>query len=661
MSNNRQSLQSAMRDLEFMQSALDEHAIVAMTNKSGVITYANRKFSEISGYSQQELLGQTHSIVKSAKMSDGFYQDMWGAISKGQIWRGVLTNKARDGHTYDVSTTIVPMLDEAGLPEKYLSISTDITAIQSLQHSLSGEQERLSLALEATGSGIWEWNISSGQVINTKTWRSLFGYAEDTKLSWPELIHPDDFKATFAVWLDFIDGKSVIYDSEHRMRNARGGWDWVHEIGKCAEHDDQGQVIRIIGTIQIINQRVALQQQERRLQEKLNQAAKMESIGHLTAGIAHDFNNLLGGILGYAELSAEKLAHMENPGKLKNYMTQISSAGNRAKELIAQMLIFSHLSTETDEGEVPVTILQPVIKEVVYLLRATIPSTIEVKYHIDEQDLRARIQPVHLHQILMNLAINSRDAVGEYGRIDVSLSRRTLSDTCDACHQRFDGDYVVLTVQDSGQGIAEHLRKKIFDPFFTTKDVGKGTGMGLSVVHGIVHALGGHINVANAQEGGALISILLPVTESAMDIEETHRLVCPPTEEGVLSGLRIMVVDDEQAMSSMLTELLSVHGAEVTVFNLPTLALADFLHYPDSIDMVITDETMPGLSGLDMSKAMLEIRPDLPIFLCTGYSESVNAEIAQQNGLAGFMHKPLEIAKLLQMMQCRHNGSVGNN
>ena len=660
MSNDSQSLQSAIRDLEFMQSAMNEHAIVAMTNISGVITYANRKFSEISGYSQRELLGKTHRMVKSAKMPDGLYENMWATISKGQIWQGVLINKARDGHTYDVSTTIVPKLNEAGLPEKYLSISTDVTAIESLKRSLTYEKERLSNALEATGSGIWEWDVSSGQVINTKSWRSLFGYAEDAKLSWPELIHPDDFKATFAVWLGFVDGKSASYDSEHRMRNAKGEWDWVHEIGKCAEHDDQGQVIRIIGTIQIINERVALQQQERHLQEKLIQAAKMESIGYLTAGIAHDFNNLLGGILGYAELAAERLAHMENQGKLKNYMAQISSAGNRAKELIAQMLIFSHLSTETEEGEIPVTMLQPVIKEVVYLLRATIPSTIEVKYRIDEQDLRARIQPVHLHQILMNLTINARDAVGEYGRIDVSLSRRVLSDTCDACHQGFDGDYVVLAVQDSGQGIAEHLREKIFDPFFTTKDVGKGTGMGLSVVHGIVHALGGHITVANAREGGALISTLLPIAESAKDIEKTDRMSCPPTEEGVLSGLNIMVVDDEHAMSSMLTELLTVHGAEVVVFNLPTLALADFLHYPDSIDMVITDETMPGLSGLDMAKAMLKIRPDLPVILCTGYSERVNAEIAQQSGLAGVMYKPLEIPKLLQLMQSRHNGSTEN-
>lgn len=516
----RLRMQRAMKDLGFMLNALDEHAIVTVTDLNGCIAYANSKFAEISGYSMQEVLGKTHRIVKSGGHPSSLYEEMWSTISSGKVWHGTLTNRAKNGSLYDVYTTIIPELNSDGLPKRYLSIRTDVTAIRSLE------------------------------------------------------------------------------------------------------------------------------QQKQSLQEQLLNAAKMESIGHLTSGIAHDFNNLLGGMLGYAELGGEVLSRINGTDKLKHYLAQIAAAGNRAKELINQMLIFSRV--HPDSEEVPVTLLQPVLKEVINLLRSSITSTIELNYHVEDKDLRARIHPVQLHQILMNLAINARDAIGEYGRIDVRLSRRSISGTCDSCHGNFGGDdYVQLCLKDTGEGIAEHLRTKIFDPFFTTKEVGKGTGMGLSVVHGIVHKLGGHISL-EVSDSGTIFRILLPaVTSDAKAESHNHKFM---TDAGVLCGLRIMVVDDERAISSMLQELLSIHGAEVAVYNHPLKALEAFMCNPQDIDRVITDEAMLDISGLDMAKTMLDTKPDLPILLCTGYSEHVNEKIARQEGIAGFMRKPLEIAKLLQWL-----------
>ena len=524
--DGRQGLQRAMHDLEFMHDALNEHAIVAVTDAEGRIVYSNQKFSEISGYSALEARGKTHRLVKSGEHPESVYEDLWQTISAGRVWQGTLINRAKNGQLYDVNTTIVPKLDEAGLPVQYLAIRTDVTALR------------------------------------------------------------------------------------------------------------------------------ALERQKELMQQKLVQAAKMESIGHLTAGIAHDFNNLLGGILGYAELGAEFLARENGPDKIKNYLTHILAAGTRAKELITQMLIFSRLTPEAESGEVPVTLLQPVVKEVTHLLRSTIPSGIVINYQVENVDLRARIQPVHLHQILMNLAVNARDAIGEYGRIEINLTQRAVTGQCDACHEPFSGDYAVLTLSDSGPGIPDHVLASIFDPFFTTKEVGKGTGMGLSVVHGIVHALGGHITVESEAGKGTAIHILLPLAAHAHDVI-AEVMPVPNSSAGVLTSLRIMVVDDEFFMASMLEELLSMHGAQVVTFSKPQEALTAFEREPNSVDLVITDATMPDLSGMDMAQAMLRVRAGMPIILCTGYSETVDANIASQSGLMGFMYKPLEIPKLLSLIQER--------
>jgi|GEM_PF-997922 len=653
MQEGRRDLQRALRDLTFMQRALDEHAIVALTDAEGRIVHVNQKFTDVSGYTLPEILGKTHRVVKSGLHPASLYDEMWDTLSSGHPWHGVLTNRAKDGHFYDVSTTIIPKLDEAGLPEQYISIRTDITQIRALEHSLAQQAERLVLALEATGSGVWEWNIRSNQVITSADGEHGAGQEANHALSWPDQIHPDDFDAVFSALMRHIDGEVPSYISEHRIRHPQGGWDWVREVGKIVQWDAGGFPLRIVGTTQRINERVALQEQEQVLQERLVQATKMESIGHLTAGIAHDFNNLLGGILGFAELASELLARGDPAHKMEKYLAQICTAGTRAKDLITQMLVFSRLHPELGSGDVPMTRLQPAVKEIMKILRSSVPSSIALGLEIQNENISARIQPVHLHQILLNLVINARDAIAEYGRIDVVLTSHPYSAVCDACYEPFSGDFVELAVRDTGEGIPALFRSNIFDPFFTTKDVGKGTGMGLSVVHGLTHALGGHIMVESEMGKGTTLRVLIPAMtgEVLSTPQEVARKIDIPA--GVLCGLRILVVDDEPTIASMLNELLSLHGAKVSAFNRSADALATFSRDPQAVDLVITDGTMPELSGPDMARAMLKIRPNTPILLCTGFSQHVNAQIAEQIGLAGFMYKPLDIPKLLHWIQTK--------
>jgi PAS domain S-box-containing protein len=465
--------------------------------------------------------------------------------------------------------------------------------------------------------------------------------------SFASIIYPDDLDKVDQVVRSAVASKTP-YNIEYRIVHRNGEVHWVIEKGQ-ASFDNQGQVMWLDGVLRDISERKQAELDAQKLRGQLAQATKMEAVGHLTAGIAHDFNNMLGAIMGYTELSKLMLAS-NKPLTVDGYLDEILKASNRAKELIAQMLTFSRLQVDMDNTPAPSTLLTPVVKEVVSLLRSSIPSTIELNYEVKTEDLKACINPVQMHQIILNLCVNARDSIGEYGKINVTLSREQLDDAhCASCQHPFSGEFAKISVSDTGSGIDTSILNNIFNPFFTTKGVGKGTGMGLSVVHGLVHAMHGHIQIESIIGKGTVISVLLPLSLSnaVTEKEGTHQ----QSDNSTLQGVRIMVVDDEQAMTAMLQEFLSMEGADVTVINSPVEAMRVFEHDPNAFDIVITDETMPGLSGMHMAELMLRFKPQLPIILSTGYSEHATAELAEQAGLAGFFNKPIKINELLRKLK----------
>ncbi len=645
-------VKKAIQELQEFKAAEDKHSIISVADTQGNIIEVNSKFSKISGYSKEELLGKNHRILKSSEHPLAFYEEMWSNIASGKVWHGQVKNRKKDGGFYWVDATITPILDEFGVPEKYISVRTDITHLKKLEFSLQEGQARLNLAMEATSTGFWEWNLSSNETFYSDHCRLLLGYALDYEISWLTLIHEDDFAAVFEQLIKHMNGEADIYHSEHRKRNAAGGWDWVFESGKIIAKDDNGEALRIIGTLALINERKNMEATQDKLRQQLLQAAKMEAIGHLTSGVAHDFNNILGGIMGYTELATAMLLR-ENPKleSIQRYLAEVQTAGLRAKQLVEQMLVFSRTGSDNPEDETPAISLQPVFKEVISLLHSTIPSSIKLNFHLPEQALQAAIQPVHLHQILLNLGVNARDAVGQHGNIDFSLSQHSFDHAlCTACNTHFSGQFVDISVKDSGSGIPPDILQNIFTRFFTTKEAGKGTGIGLSMVHDIAHSLGGHILIESGTEIGTTVHILLPQSASAESIAE-QTATAINLDNPLLRGIRIMVVDDEHTMASMLTELLSMHGATVTTFTESPLALHTFLQQPTAFDIVITDEVMPSLTGMDMSTLMLQQRRDLPIVLCTGYSENATPETVALAGIAAFMRKPLNIPELIAHIQ----------
>jgi len=400
------------------------------------------------------------------------------------------------------------------------------------------------------------------------------------------------------------------------------------------------QPFQVVVTLSDVTAQKTAEAERVRLEAQLQQAQRLEAIGTLAGGIAHDFNNILGAILGYAEMARDDSPADSSVAK---DLGEILRAGNRAKDLVRQILAFSRQAGTERIYLLPATI----IKEAVKLLRPSLPSTIEIVQHIHPAAGPILADPTQLHQILVNLCTNAFHAMEEGGGIlTIALKNVTLTkeDLRREPHLQ-PGQFVHLTVGDTGAGIKTDVLERVFEPYFTTKEVGKGTGMGLAIVHGIVKSYAGFVTCSSQPGKGTMVEVFLPlVDEGSVEVAEP--------EEPLVGGKEsILFVDDEPHLAEMGKNMLERLGYRVTIESNSLDAMAAFLHDPNRFDLVVTDQTMPGLTGLDMARRMLMLRPGLPIILCTGYSTLVSEEKARATGIRGFAMKPLakrDIALLIR-------------
>jgi PAS domain S-box-containing protein len=372
--------------------------------------------------------------------------------------------------------------------------------------------------------------------------------------------------------------------------------------------------------------------ERKKMEERLRQSHKMEAVGTLAGGIAHDFNNILGIILGCAELGADPLDPCH---PTLEYLKEIKQGVVRAKEVVQQLLSFSQNS---DEIQAPLRI-EPLVKASVKLMRSTIPANIDIRTTIDDGCHRVMANPAQIHQVVVNMCTNAAHATRRGGSIHIRLKNRILmpSDT-DAGSRQHQRGYLQLTIQDTGCGIAPELVERIFDPYFTTKDVGKGSGMGLAVVHGIVQSLGGVINVSSQPGKGATFEVLLPAAE-----RQQHQLLADAEGKALLpfGHEHILVVDDETAIVDGLKKRLEELGYVVDGRTSPEEALAMAKKQPDRFDLMITDMAMPKMTGETLIRHVQQVRPDLPVILCTGFSEWVDARAPEKIGAVKILLKPI--------------------
>ena len=406
--------------------------------------------------------------------------------------------------------------------------------------------------------------------------------------------------------------------------------------------NEQGELLGHLEVIRDLTERLAALRQQRHLEGQLRQSQKMAAIGTLAGGIAHDFNNLLAAILGYAELAQNKLPP-DMP--LHREIEQILKAGNKAAELVNQILAFSRKETAKRIPLQPA----PLLKEIIKLLRMTIPATIAIREQVTAADRTILANPTQLHQVVMNLCTNAFHAMEEQGG-EMVLSLETAADGTegDGTERR----WVRISVADNGFGIDPMIQDRIFEPYFTTKPSGKGTGMGLAVVHGIVERHGGRIEVASTLGQGSVFSVYFP--EFAEGAPQAQEQAAPALVGGNES---VLVVDDEQMVADYLKMFLERSGYRVTVCTDGTGALDVFERNPNAFDLVITDQTMPGRTGFEVARTMLAVRPDLPIILCSGYSSALSPERVAQAGIRTFMMKPVALRDIAAAVRSLLDGA----
>ncbi|MCF6337576.1 MAG: PAS domain S-box protein [Gammaproteobacteria bacterium] len=909
--------------LEILQKVFDQHAIISVTNVAGMITYANDKFCEVSGYRQDELMGANHRIIKSDNHPPEFFRGMWRTIAQGGTWQGQIQNRRKDGSDYWVQTTIMPVFNDQGKPEQYISIRTDVTqevlsrrdlskfkqlldqtldsvfifdaehlsftyvnmgAVEQVGYTepellmmgpvdikpeideqqframllplLNGEVDSLTFetvhqhksghqvpvefflqyfpehggagqfiaivrdiaerkrlvdalealtvadparnvfhyiaksvaeALEVRWAGVGKISENGADVELLGFWNTghegeLFAYAlkdtpsDDICRQRKPLIIPEQAVERYPDDILLRDMGAVSYRGEPLLNSGDCGIGVLFAIDDkpCEEAvtesalmrvaakraalelqrlqaekmaqsqseqmyetlerisdgffslDDQWRFIYVnpsaanifntawyklrgeciwnvmpdVASFFQVHLRRAMQEQNRvwieefyaplnrwlalyvypspegvsvyiqdvseykrlklehqRMEKQVQQAQKMDAIGQLTAGIAHDFNNILASINGYTDLALTRCVG-EGQEKLQEYLEQVYKAGERARDLIQQMMAYSR-NNEADMTDLDP---RPLIRETVKMLHSTLPASLQLTFDSppDDEHININMEPVQLQQMVMNLCVNARDAMHGKGRLDLRLEiiHHQCPLECTSCHETIQGDYVALSVRDSGDGMAPDVLAHLFEPFFTTKDVGEGTGLGLSVVHGIMHDHQGHILVESQAGQGAVFYLLFPrLTEDAVTEHTQVAIAHKPTESSdapsvtTVVGKRILVVDDEPSVLGFLQAWLKRKGFEVQAYGDSHEAWNYFETHQDEVDLLITDQTMPGITGRELIQKVLTLQPRLPTVLCSGYTDQISAEQTAKLGIRHFAEKPFDHKKLLGVIE----------
>ena len=499
---------------------------------------------------------------------------------------------------------------------------------KQVDDALHGSEQRYRLLIETAREGIVVVQGERFKFVNPIMLEQT-GYTNEELLSLPflEFIHPDDIELVKTNYRNRQKGDVAVPRYQIRFLKKDKHITWVEVSGVRTEWEGHPATINFLTDI---TERKQAEEDLRQIEARLRQSEKMEAIGTLAGGIAHDFNNVLGGIIGYTDMSLDLV---EKDSVLEKNLRKVLTASDRAKQLVQQILTFSRQG-KSKKSVIP---LRPIIKEVLELLKASIPSSVIIKSELGENSKPVLADPTKIHEMLLNLSTNAVYAMKRRGTLTVRLYDATLEHELYGQEGKIPpGEYEVIEISDTGCGIDSQTITKIFNPFFTTKPVGEGTGMGLSVVLGVVQLHGGGLQVESEPGKGSTFRIFLPITgELESEIAGDDAAVCRGGTE------RILFVDDEKVLVEIAKENFSTLGYTVTGMADSVEALKFIKANTAAIDLIITDQTMPGMTGMELAKAALKIRKDIPIILCTGYSSEATTESVAAIGISRFVKKPL--------------------
>ena len=537
--------------------------------------------------------------------------------------------RRRDGSEFDVDIQGVRM-EYRGRPH-VLVIVRDIGDRRRAERALRDSEEQYRGIFNSSADALVLRAADFSIVDVNATYEAMSGYRRDEVIGVDRVLAnpPEAAKTIRGLHERALAGEPILFETQLVRRD---GTRYELELrGVPVLHRGEKHVLYMGRDV---TARRRAEGQRRELESQLLQAQKMEAIGHLTGGIAHDFNNILASIMGNTGLALERPAVNDDP-RLGDYLEQVQKACRRARELIQQMLEFSR----GGRGEPCVLSLPNVVREALPMLRSMIPTTLNIIVEAEAAP-PVFINEVQAHQVLLNLAINARDAMPGGGAIRIRVRQFEPEDAvCASCHRPIEGRYVECQVADTGAGIEAGLLERIFDPFFTTKDPGKGTGMGLSTVHGIVHQHSGHLIVDSVPGCGTTFRVLFPAY--AGDAPEAAPVRASATGNARLSG-RILLVDDEPSVLAVMQKTLESWGIEVDAVSSADAAERAFARNPDAFDLVVTDHAMPMVSGIELAHRLRSKRPGLPWLLYTGYADEAMLASARSLEVGAVLRKPVE-------------------
>jgi len=631
--------------LRVAATAFESREGMVVTDARSVILRVNRAFTNITGYTTEEAVGQTPKMLRSDRHDAAFYSTMWQSIQRAGAWQGEIWNRRKNGDVYPEWLTITAVKDANGIVTHYVGTLNDISERKQAEEKL----QRFRAAMDATEDAIFLIDRKSMHFIdvNSAACNMLRVTRDELFAMGPEGVLSNSRSEMEKTYDAVIDGGASTEPVELLWTATDGSKTWI-ELRRRAQPSTEGWTIVSVG--RDITAHKQAEVARARLEGQLRESQKMEALGTLAGGVAHDFNNIIASIMGNVELARQDT----EPGHAASEsLEEIRKASHRAKNLVQQILAFGRRQL----SERNVISLTSIVGEAVKLLRATLPAGIGLNVECSADAPTVLADATQVEQVLLNLCNNAWHAIrGQAGpgMIDIKLAAHIV-DGEPYCgpERRVKGErialrpgrYACLTVQDNGPGMDRVTRSRIFEPFFTTKPVGEGTGLGLAVVHGIVHSHEASIVVQSAPGEGATFRIYFPAAQAAIALESSRDDVdtgkdLDRTPALQAEGKHILYVDDDEAIVFLMTRLLQRQGYRVSGFIDPGEAVAAVRAAPGEFDLVVTDFNMPGMSGLELARALKGIRADLPVALASGYiTEELRLE-APAAGISELIYKP---------------------
>ncbi len=629
----------AQRERYYRTLIFSLHEDILVIDRNYRITDINNTVLQTLGKKRDEVLGR-HCYEVSHRLDvpcheHGEQCGLRSVFDTGEYCNLHHEHISPDGKKMHIDIAMSPMKDKDGNLTHVVEAARDVTELFKTQDALRESERKYRQVVDYTPDLLYRTDMKGRITFISPSVQKLSGYtveeAVGIKMAEEVYANPEERE----IFLAELQKNGYVENFETKLKRKDGSIWWASTNAHVSKNKN-GNVQGVEGITRDITKLKEAEEEQKALKAHLQQAQKMESIGTLAGGIAHDFNNILSPIMIHSEM-----AKMELPpdSPVQHNLREIYKAGERARDMVKQILTFSR-KREGKRAELKIT---PVIKEALKLLRSTIPTTIDIQQNMEVGSDIVLADPTQIHQIVLNLGTNAAHAMKEKGgTLAVSLVQEDLDSEAAAQHSPDlnPGSYLKLTVSDTGSGIDRENMERIFEPYFTTKEVGEGTGMGLAVIHGIVKRYGGDITVESELGKGTTFNIYLPRIEADVTPVEEPSVQIPGGAE------RILFVDDERVAVDAIQPMLENLGYNVTARTSSTEALNAFKNDPNGFDLVITDQTMPNMTGKDLAQKMMSIRPAIPIILCTGYSDQIDKKSAEEMGIRSFIMKPIVMGEM---------------